>query len=58
MFPSTVNMGSNMRLSRVAINGEIAPTLPITLNSPSDLAPIVDTAAVSVPLAAALMPGA
>ena len=58
MFPSTVNMGSNMRLSRVAVNGEIAPTLPITLNSPSDLAPIVDTAAVSVPLAAALMPGA
>ncbi|MEO6062116.1 MAG: M1 family aminopeptidase [Thermoflexales bacterium] len=58
LFPGTPNMGSVMRLSRVAVNGNLAPTLPITLRSVADLAPIVDTAAVSVPLAVALIPGA
>jgi hypothetical protein len=51
-------MGSVMRLSSVAVNGDLAPTLPITLLSSADLAPIVDTAAVSVPLAVPLIPGA
>lgn len=58
LFPGTPNMGSVMRLSRVAVNGDLAPTLPITLRSSADLAPIVDTAAVSVPLAVPLLPGA
>ena len=57
LFPGTPNMGSVMRLSRVAVNGDLAPTLPITLRSVADLAPIVDTAAVTVPLAVPLAPG-
>ncbi len=58
LFPGTPNMGSAMRLTRVAVNGDLAQTLPITLRSAAYLAPIVDTAAVSVPLTVALMPGA
>jgi len=58
LFPGTANMGSFMRLSRVAVDGELAASVPITLRSPADLAPIVDTAAVSVPLKAPLLPGA
>lgn len=58
LLPASPYMGSAMRVTDIAINGELAPVSTLTLTGRDDLAPIVETAALWVALRSPLAPGA